>query len=51
MPRTLIALFKAFSRKRSTDKLDARYDALRQMPEMRRHRLHVSPFTETQRAA
>lgn len=50
MPRTLIALFKAFGR-RSNDKLEARYDALRQMPEMRRHRLHVSPFTETQRAA
>lgn len=51
MPRTLIALFQAFGRRRSNDKLEARYDALRQMPEMRRHRLHVSPFTEIQRAA
>ncbi|KEO52849.1 hypothetical protein [Thioclava pacifica] len=50
MPRTFVSIFKLFSKRRD-NVLDARYDALRASPEPKKHRLHVSPFTQLQRAA
>ncbi|MBC7145003.1 MAG: hypothetical protein H5U24_06310 [Thioclava marina] len=49
MPRTLVSIFKLFSKRRD-DVLDARYDALRSLPELKRQRQHVSPFTQLPRA-